>query len=43
MQSTVGPTKTVTMAYNSSGKSTGTSTIIFRNKGDAQKAHATCM
>lgn len=43
MQSTVGPTKSVLMAYTATGKSTGVSTVIFRNKGDAQKAHAKCM
>ncbi|WVR07538.1 hypothetical protein IAU60_004580 [Kwoniella sp. DSM 27419] len=40
LQSTVGPVKTVQMAYTSTGKSTGVATIVFRNQGDANKAHA---
>lgn len=35
---TVGPVSSATLAYNSKGKSTGVATVIFRNKGDAQKA-----
>ncbi|KGB76504.1 THO complex subunit 4 [Cryptococcus deuterogattii R265] len=40
MQSTVGPVKSVQMSYTATGKSTGTATVVFRNKGDARKAHA---
>ncbi|RSH88799.1 hypothetical protein EHS25_003027 [Saitozyma podzolica] len=40
MQSTVGPVRTVQMSYTSTGKSTGVATVIFKNKGDANKAHA---
>lgn len=43
MQSTVGPVRTVQMSYTAAGKSTGTATVLFKNKGDANKAHATCM
>lgn len=42
MQSTVGPVRSLQMSYNSSGKSTGTATVIFKNRGDANKAHASC-
>lgn len=42
MQSTVGPVRTLHMAYTASGKSTGTATVIFRNRGDANKAHSSC-
>ena len=42
MQSTVGPVKNVVMNYSSAGKSTGTATIVFRQKGDANKAHGAC-
>lgn len=42
MQSTVGPVRSLQMSYNSAGKSTGTATVIFRNRGDANKAHASC-
>lgn len=42
MQSTVGPVRTVQMSYTSTGKSTGVATVLFKNKGDANKAHATC-
>jgi THO complex subunit 4 len=42
MQSTVGPVRTVQMSYTSTGKSTGAATVIFKNKGDANKAHAAC-
>lgn len=40
MQSTVGPVKSVQMSYTATGKSTGIATVVFRNKGDARKAHA---
>ncbi|ORX38459.1 hypothetical protein BD324DRAFT_620934 [Kockovaella imperatae] len=40
MQSTVGPVKSVQMTYTATGKSTGQATILFKNKGDANKAHA---
>ncbi|KAI9637421.1 uncharacterized protein MKK02DRAFT_43343 [Dioszegia hungarica] len=40
MQSTVGPVRTVQMSYTATGKSTGQATIVFRNRGDANKAHA---
>jgi THO complex subunit 4 len=30
------------MSYTSTGKSTGVATVIFKNKGDANKAHASC-
>lgn len=43
LQSTVGPVRSVHLSYNSSGKSNGVATILFKNKGDANKAHATCM
>ncbi|CAK9784398.1 unnamed protein product [Cutaneotrichosporon oleaginosum] len=43
MQSTVGPVRTLHMAYTASGKSTGTATVIFKNRGDANKAHSSCM
>lgn len=42
MQSTVGPVKSVQMSYTATGKSTGIATVVFRNKGDARKAHASC-
>ncbi|WVF72863.1 hypothetical protein IAT40_007681 [Kwoniella sp. CBS 6097] len=42
MQSTVGPVRTVQMSYNSAGKSTGVATVVFKTRGDANKAHATC-
>jgi len=42
MQSTVGPVKSVQMSYNAQGKTTGVATVLFRNKGDAHKAHASC-
>lgn len=42
MQSTVGPVKSVQMAYNAQGKSTGVSTVIFKNRGDGNKAHGAC-
>jgi hypothetical protein len=42
MQSTVGPVRTVQMSYTATGKSTGQATIVFRNRGDANKAHASC-
>lgn len=42
MQSTVGPVKSVQMSYNAQGKTTGSATVLFRNKGDAHKAHASC-
>ena len=42
MQSTVGPVKSVQMTYTSTGKSTGSATVLFKNKGDANKAHASC-
>jgi hypothetical protein len=31
------------MSYTSTGKSTGTATVIFKDKGSATKAHAACM
>ncbi|ORY35513.1 hypothetical protein BCR39DRAFT_510230 [Naematelia encephala] len=40
MQSTVGPTKSVQLTYTAAGKSTGTATILFKNKGDGNKAYA---
>nr|XP_019044750.1 THO complex subunit 4 [Kwoniella bestiolae CBS 10118]OCF23680.1 THO complex subunit 4 [Kwoniella bestiolae CBS 10118] len=40
MQSTVGPVRTVQMSYNATGKSTGVATVVFKNRGDANKAHA---
>ncbi|RXK41102.1 hypothetical protein M231_01505 [Tremella mesenterica] len=40
MQSTVGPVKSVQLHYTSAGKSTGVATVLFRNKGDGNKAHA---
>ncbi|OCF57501.1 hypothetical protein V866_000362 [Kwoniella sp. B9012] len=42
MQSTVGPVRTVQMSYNATGKSTGVATVVFKNRGDANKAHAAC-
>ena len=42
MQSTVGPVKSVQLNYTSTGKSTGVATVLFRNKGDGNKAHKTC-
>jgi THO complex subunit 4 len=42
MQSTVGPVKTVQMAYNAQGKSTGVATVVFKNRGDGNKAHGAC-
>lgn len=42
MQSTVGPVKGVQMAYNARGQSTGTATVIFKNRGDGNKAHGAC-
>ena len=42
MQSTVGPVKSVQMSFNATGKSTGQATVLFRNKGDANKAHTAC-
>ncbi|WVN86358.1 uncharacterized protein L203_101521 [Cryptococcus depauperatus CBS 7841] len=42
MQSTVGPVKTVRMSFTSTGKSTGVATVVFKNRGDARKAHASC-
>lgn len=42
LQSTVGPVRSVHMSYTATGKSTGNATILFKNKGDAQKAHSTC-
>ena len=43
MQSTIGPVKSVQMTFNAKGKSTGSATVLFRNRGDANKAHASCM
>ncbi|KAK1927238.1 hypothetical protein DB88DRAFT_477337 [Papiliotrema laurentii] len=40
MQSTIGPVKSVQMTYTATGKSTGSATVLFRNKGDANKAYA---
>jgi THO complex subunit 4 len=42
MQSTVGPVKSVQMVYTATGKSTGQATVLFKNKGDGNKAHAAC-
>jgi hypothetical protein len=42
MQSTVGPVKNVQMAYNAQGKSTGVATVVFKNRGDGNKAHGAC-
>lgn len=42
MQSTVGPVRSVQMSYTATGKSTGQATVVFKNKGDANKAHAAC-
>lgn len=42
MQSTVGPVKGVQMAYNARGQSTGVATVIFKNRGDGNKAHGAC-
>lgn len=42
MQSTIGPVKSVQMTYTATGKSTGSATVLFRNKGDANKAYASC-
>ncbi|WVQ82117.1 hypothetical protein IAT38_004245 [Cryptococcus sp. DSM 104549] len=41
MQSTVGPVRTVQLSYTANGKSTGVATIVFKNRGDAKKAHST--
>lgn len=41
LQSTVGPVRSVHLSYTSTGKSTGVATVLFRNKGDANKAHST--
>lgn len=41
MQSTVGPVRSVHLSYTSTGKSTGVATVLFKNKGDANKAHST--
>ncbi|ODN72970.1 hypothetical protein L202_08373 [Cryptococcus amylolentus CBS 6039] len=40
IQSTVGPVKSVQMAYTAHGKGNGIATVVFKNKGDARKAHA---
>lgn len=42
MQSTIGPVRSVQMSYTAGGKSTGVATVLFKNKGDGNKAHATC-
>ncbi|WVQ77694.1 hypothetical protein IAR50_007384 [Cryptococcus sp. DSM 104548] len=42
IQSTVGPVKSVQMAYTAHGKGSGIATVVFKNKGDARKAHASC-
>lgn len=42
MQSTVGPVKGVQMAYNARGQSTGVATVVFKNRGDGNKAHGAC-
>lgn len=42
MQSTVGPVRNLQMSFTATGKSTGTATVIFKNRGDANKAHASC-
>ena len=42
MQSTVGPVRSVQMAYNSKGQSTGVATVIFKNRGDGNKAYGAC-
>ncbi|KAK4688439.1 hypothetical protein P7C73_g1671, partial [Tremellales sp. Uapishka_1] len=40
MQSTVGPVKHAQITYNAGGKSTGVATVLFKNRGDGNKAHA---
>ena len=42
MQSTIGPIKSVQLGYTATGKSNGSATVLFRNAGDAAKAHKTC-
>jgi THO complex subunit 4 len=42
MQSTVGPVKSVQMSYNASGKSIGAATVLFRKRGDGNKAYTMC-
>jgi hypothetical protein len=42
MQSTVGPVRTVNMSYTAAGKSAGVATVVFKNKGDGNKAHSAC-
>ena len=42
MQSTVGPVRTVQMAYNAKGQSTGVATVLFKNRGDGNKAYGAC-
>lgn len=42
MQSTVGPVKSVQLVYNRNGTSTGTATVIFKDKGNGNKAHSAC-
>ncbi|BEJ17303.1 hypothetical protein CspHIS471_0607040 [Cutaneotrichosporon sp. HIS471] len=41
MQSTVGPVRALHMAYTANGKSSGSATVMFKNRGDANKAHTT--
>ena len=42
MTTTVGQVKVVELAYDSKGKSKGIATVIFRQKGSAQKAFEQC-
>jgi THO complex subunit 4 len=42
MVTTVGQIKVVELAYDSQGKSKGIATVIFRQKGSAQKAFDAC-
>jgi hypothetical protein len=42
MQSTVGPVKFVQLSFNQHGKSTGVATVVFKNRGDGNKAHTSC-
>lgn len=42
MTTTVGQVKVVELAYDNKGKSKGIATVIFRQKGSAQKAFEQC-
>jgi THO complex subunit 4 len=42
MITTVGPIKVVELSYDSKGKSKGIATVIFKQKGSAQKAFEQC-